>query len=155
MKEGAGPHFRAMTEGECEAVLARNRVGRVAFQRDHRVDIVPIHYVLSNRVLCGRTARGTRLERTRDSLYDSWPVAFEVDEIEDLFQWRSVVAHGNVHAAAFGDDEWQRKAGDWEEAVRSFRTLMPTAFTEDDPTRFRDVVIRIDIVEISGREAIL
>ena len=38
--------------------------------------------------------------------------------------------------------------------MRSFRTLMPEAFTERDPTRFRDLLIRIDAAEVSGREAL-
>jgi len=31
---------------------------------------------------------------------------------------------------------------------------MPEAFTDDDPTRFRFVVIRIHIAEWAGREAV-
>jgi hypothetical protein len=122
--------------------------------RGNRVDIIPLHYVFASGVLCGRTARGTRLEETSANFYDSWPVAFEVDEVDGLFQWRSVVVHGNFHAAAFGDAEWQRNTRDWEDAVRCFRTLMPDAFTENDPTRFRDIVIRIEAAEVSGREAV-
>ena len=62
--------------------------------------------------------------------------------------------HGNLHAASHGDAEWQRNTRDWEEAVRSFRTLMADAFTESDPTRSRDILIRIDAAEVSGREAV-
>lgn len=94
------------------------------------------------------------MEETSINFSDSWPVAFEVDEVEGLFQWRSVVVHGNLHAAAEGDAEWQRNARVWEEAMRSFRTLIPDAFTEDDPTRLRDILIRIDVAELSGREAL-
>lgn len=148
------PDFRILTVEECESLLARNSVGRVAFVRGNRVDIIPLHYVFARGVLCGRTARGTRLEETGDNFYGSWPVAFEVDEVEQLFRWRSVVVHGNLHTAAHGDVEWQRDTGKWEEALRSFRTLMPDAFTENDPTRFRDILIRIDAAEVSGREAV-
>jgi hypothetical protein len=31
---------------------------------------------------------------------------------------------------------------------------MPDAFTDRDPTRFRDILIRIDAAEVSGREAL-
>jgi len=151
---GGHPQFRILPRQECESLLARNSVGRVAFVRGNRVDIIPIHYVFAGGALCGRTARGTRLEETSINFSDSWPVAFEVDEVEGLFQWRSVVVHGNLHAAAEGDAEWQRNARVWEEAMRSFRTLIPDAFTEDDPTRLRDILIRIDVAELSGREAL-
>ena len=147
------PQFRALSREECESLLARNSVGRVAFVRGNRVDIIPIHYVFDGGVVCGRTARGTRLEEASVNFSDAWPVAFETDEVEDLFQWRSVVVHGNLHAAAEGDAEWQRHRREWEEAMRAFRTLMPEAFTERDPTQFRDILIRIDAAEVSGREA--
>jgi hypothetical protein len=154
MTEPAGtPRFRILGPHECESILARNSAGRVAFVRGHRVDIIPLHYVFAKGVVCGRTAQGTRLEDTGDNFYGSWPVAFEVDEIEGLFRWRSVVVHGNLHTAAQGDAEWQRDTPAWEETMRSFRTLMPEAFTDKDPTRFRNILIRIDAAEVSGREA--
>jgi len=147
------PQFRALSRPECESVLVRNSVGRIAFVRGHRPDIIPVHYVFAGNALYGRTAPGTRLDEMSRNFNDAWPVAFEVDEIEGLFRWRSVVVHGNLHAAAEGDAEWQRNVREWEEAMRSFRTLMPEAFTENDPTGFRDLLLRIDVAEVSGREA--
>jgi nitroimidazol reductase NimA-like FMN-containing flavoprotein (pyridoxamine 5'-phosphate oxidase superfamily) len=150
----AFPRFRPLTREECAEILARNCVGRVAFLRGTRVEIVPIHYVFASGVVRGRTARGTRLDETRDSFYRAWPVAFEVDEVDALFQWRSVVVHGNLHGAAIGDAEWHRNQGDWEAAMHSFRRLVPAAFKDDDPTSFRDIVLRIEPTEITGREAL-
>jgi nitroimidazol reductase NimA-like FMN-containing flavoprotein (pyridoxamine 5'-phosphate oxidase superfamily) len=155
MTERVGrPQFRVLSRAECEAVLTRNSVGRIAFVHAHRPDIIPIHYVFAGNALCGRTAPGTRLDEASRNFSDSWPVAFEVDEIEGLFRWRSVVVHGNLHAAAEGDAEWQRNVREWEEAMQSFRTLMPEAFTERDPTGFRDILLRVDVAEVSGREAL-
>ncbi len=148
------PRFRLLPGEECESLLARHRVGRIAFARGNRVDIIPLHYVFADGVLCGRTERGTRLERTSRNFANAWPAAFEVDEVEGLFDWRSVVVHGNLHAATPGDAEWQRNKPDWEMALRSFRTLIPEAFSDDgDPTPFRGVLIRLDVAAISGREA--
>ena len=155
MTERAGhPQFRELSRPECEAVLVRNSVGRIAFVHAHRPDIIPIHYVFAGRAICGRTAPGTRLEEASQNFSDSWPVAFEVDEIEGLFRWRSVVVHGNLHAAAEGDAEWQRNVREWEEAIKAFRILVPEAFTDRDPTAFREILLRIDVAEISGREAL-
>jgi len=155
MTERVGkPQLRDLSRAECESVLTRNSVGRVAFVHAHRPDIIPIHYVFSGLALCGRTAPGTRLDEASRNFNDAWPVAFEVDEIEGLFRWRSVVVHGNLHAAAEGDAEWQRNRREWEEAMRSFRTLMPEAFTPRDPTGFRDILLRVDVAEVSGREAL-
>lgn len=151
--DGHRPRFRILTRHECESLLARNSVGRIAFVRGNRLDIIPLHYVFADGVLCARTAHETRLEKTRENFYDSWPAAFEVDEVDALFRWRSVVVHGNFHAAVHGDAEWRRNKADWKKAVQAFRTLIPDAFTARDPTGFRDVVIRVDVAEVSGREA--
>ncbi len=62
------PQFRALTRPECESLLTRNSVGRVAFVRASLLDIIPIHYVFAGNALCGRTARGTRLEETSSNL---------------------------------------------------------------------------------------
>jgi hypothetical protein len=147
------PRFRLLAREECRSLLARNRVGRIAFARGNRVEIIPIHYVFANGVLYGRTAPGTRLERASENFSNAWPAAFEVDEVDGLFEWRSVVVHGNVHAATPGDEEWRRNTPDWETTMGSFRTLIPEAFSGGDPTAFRDVLIRLDVAEISGREA--
>jgi hypothetical protein len=42
----------------------------------------------------------------------------------------------------------------YKEAARRFRTLIPDAFTETDPTAFRYMLLRIEVSELSGREAI-
>jgi nitroimidazol reductase NimA-like FMN-containing flavoprotein (pyridoxamine 5'-phosphate oxidase superfamily) len=143
-----------MTRAECECLLARNRVGRIAFARGNRIEIIPLHFVFADGVLCGRTAHDTRLEKTSRNLSNAWPAAFEVDEVDGLFDWRSVVVHGNLHAASPGDDEWRRDRALWERTARALRTILPEAFTEADPTAFRQVLIRVDVSEISGREAV-
>jgi nitroimidazol reductase NimA-like FMN-containing flavoprotein (pyridoxamine 5'-phosphate oxidase superfamily) len=148
------PQFRALSREACEAVLARNFAGRIAYVRANRVEIIPIHYVFAAGAVLGRTAPGTSMEEASHNFYGSWPAAFEVDEIEGLFQWRSVVVHGSFRAALPGSAEWKRNPHDWEDASRAFQTLIPDAFTERDPTGFRSVVIRIEAAEISGREAL-
>jgi nitroimidazol reductase NimA-like FMN-containing flavoprotein (pyridoxamine 5'-phosphate oxidase superfamily) len=148
------PQFRVLSRPECESILVRNSVGRIAFVHLHRPDIIPVNYVFAGTALCARTAPGTRLEEASQNFSDAWPVAFEVDEIEGPFRGRSVVVHGNLHAAVEGDAEWQRNVREWEEAMRSFRTLIPEAFTQRDPTSFREILLRIDVAEISGREAL-
>jgi nitroimidazol reductase NimA-like FMN-containing flavoprotein (pyridoxamine 5'-phosphate oxidase superfamily) len=146
--------FRVLTREECKCLLARNHVGRIAFARGNRIEIIPLHYVFADGVLCGRTARDTRLERTSRNFSNAWPAAFEVDEVDGLFEWRSVVVHGNLHAAVVGGQEWRRDEPEWEKAVQAFRSLVPGSFTDSDPTAFRDVLIRVDVAEISGREAL-
>ena len=148
------PQFRRLALEDCEAVLARNHVGRLAYALGGRVDIEPLHYVYSKGWIYGRTSYGTKLEATGNNHYGWWPVGFEVDEVEALFQWRSVVIHGGIHTAAAESEAWEAEPEVWQEAVRQFRTLVPDAFGDDDPTPFRSVLFRISVTEMTGREAL-
>jgi nitroimidazol reductase NimA-like FMN-containing flavoprotein (pyridoxamine 5'-phosphate oxidase superfamily) len=83
--------FRELDRDEIEAMLLRNKVGRVAFSFHDRVDIQPIHYIYERGWLYGRTSEGEKLATLQ---HNQW-VAFEVDEVRDTFEWRSIVIHGS------------------------------------------------------------
>jgi nitroimidazol reductase NimA-like FMN-containing flavoprotein (pyridoxamine 5'-phosphate oxidase superfamily) len=89
--------FREMPRDEIESMLLRNRVGRLAFSLHDRVDIQPIHYIYERGWLYGRTSEGDKITALK---HDQW-VAFELDEVTDLFDWRSIVIHGSfwIHAS--------------------------------------------------------
>jgi uncharacterized protein len=86
-------------------------------------------------------------------------VAFEVDEIEGLFQWRSVVVHGAVYfletpPLLTKDRKPDDEAGAaYDAAVQQLRRLVPSALGRDDPTPERSIIYRIHANEINGREA--
>lgn len=141
------PRFETLTHNECEAVLARNNVGRLAFSFHDRVDIEPIHYVFADGWLYGRTSQGSTLATLRHS---HW-VAFEVDEIEAVFQWRSVVVHGAFYPLS--PDGPALEATAWERAIDLLRQLVPETWTSADPVAFRTVVFRIHIDAMTGRAA--
>ena len=143
----ASPNIVELNGDEIVAVLARNRVGRLAFALHDRVDIQPIHYVYAQGWIYGRTSRGAKLsmlERNR------W-VAFEVDEVVSLFEWQSVIVHGAVYLMEAGPDDASREA--WEHALGLLRRLIPDTMREDDPVPHRDIVFRIAVQESTGRRA--
>jgi len=122
-------------------------VGRLAFSQRERLDIEPIHYVHLDGWLYGRTQPGTKLEVL---LHNRW-VAFEVDEVDALFAWRSVVVKGGLYLLrpAGSDVEQARYA----QGVAAVRRLVPEAFTPADPIPERAVLFRIHVDELSGRAA--
>jgi nitroimidazol reductase NimA-like FMN-containing flavoprotein (pyridoxamine 5'-phosphate oxidase superfamily) len=142
------PRIRSLSREECERILARNNVGRLAYARGNHVDIEPLNYAFDGQWLYGRTSPGNKLDVTGEQW---WPVAFEVDEVEGLFQWRSVVVHGGFYAIGDEGPEWQQAAH--AKGVELLRALIPETFTADDPVAFRTVLFRIAVQEISGREA--
>jgi uncharacterized protein len=87
------PTFSELPPRDCVELLRRSHVGRIAFAFHDRVDIEPISYVYSEDWLYGRTSPGTKLVTVQ---HHPW-VAFEVDEIEGRFDWRSVVVHGAMY----------------------------------------------------------
>ena len=139
------PYIRELHREECVEILARNRVGRIAYSLHDRVDIEPIHYVLDNDFLYLRTAQGSKVAHLK---HNPW-VAFEVDEVDALFRWRSVVVRGTVQIVSdeVSDEE------SLTHAVEVLRRLIPEAFTEDDPVGYRDVILRVSLTEVTGRDA--
>lgn len=139
--------IRALSADECQALLASQQVGRLAYAYKQRVDIEPLHFVAEGEWLYLRTAHGTKLSML---VHQPW-VALEVDEVHDMFDWRSVVVHGSVQLLdpADGPDGRLR----WEHAVATFRRLVPTAFGAGDPTPGRDVMLRVHMSHVEGRQA--
>lgn len=141
------PTFRALSPAECRAILARHHVGRVAFVRNNRVDVEPIHYVFADDEIVFRTVRGSKFEAL---LHHPW-IAFEVDEADGVFDWRSVVARGTAYRLEPRGSPSDRAA--YREAVARLRTFVPNTLRPRDPVRFRDVVIGLYVDTLTGRSA--
>jgi uncharacterized protein len=140
--------IRELDRPACERILARNHVGRLAYAHLRRVNIEPLHYVFSDGWIYGRTSPGAKLEATGE---EWWPVAFEVDEVGDLFRWRSVVVHGGFYALDRAGPA--REAEAWDRGVELLRKLVPGTLADQDPAPQRSVLFRIAVQEVTGREA--
>lgn len=139
--------FRDLRRDEIEAIIARNYVGRIAFAFHDRVDIQPIHYVYERGWLYGRTSEGEKIATLQ---HNQW-VAFEIDEIKDTFDWRSVVIHGSfwrIHPLGSPHAEEV-----WTKAAELVSKVVPGALTEKDPVPFRQILFRIAVSDVRGREA--
>lgn len=143
----SSPAFRILDRREIEEILARNSVGRIAFSLHDRVDIQPINYVFDGGWIYGRTSRGTKLSTIA---HHRW-VAFEVDEVEGLFKWKSVVVKGAFYLIDPDTSVHQDPA--FNRGVELLRELIPETLTADDPTPFRNSVFRIHLDEVTGRAA--
>lgn len=139
------PRLAEMTLEECQALLKRHNVGRMAYCTRDRVDIAPIHYVYSDGWLFARTSQGQKMDALAHA---PWP-AFEVDEIDGVFDWRSVVVHGTLHTMDpdGSPDEVER----WTHGVELLRQIVPETLTEDDPVPFRELVFGIYAHTVTGR----
>ena len=141
------PVFRELTHEECEALLAVNHVGRIAFSFKGCTDIEPIHYIFDDGWIFGRTSEGSKIETIGHHPY----VAFEVDEVRGTFDWRSVVAHGTVYLLS--PEGSPTSVAEYERVLGLIRRFMPEIFTANDPVPFRTVLFGIHVDALSGREA--
>jgi nitroimidazol reductase NimA-like FMN-containing flavoprotein (pyridoxamine 5'-phosphate oxidase superfamily) len=148
----ATPHARAFSvldRGECLALLNRHDVGRLAYTFQDRVDIQPVHYVMSAGYLYGRTSEGSKLEALANNRW----VGFEVDEVRGPFDWASAVVHG----AFYRLDLAAATPKDREVAARAaalLDTVAPNTLALGDPVPFRRVLFRVSVDEVSGRRAL-
>ena len=144
---GAAPRIRVLSRRECEALLRRATVGRLAFSFHDRVDIEPIHFVYHDGWLVWRTGPGTKFTTLQ---HNRW-VAFEVDEVDGTFDWRSVVIHG---AAYLLDDATEHVATQARrDALELLRGVVPGTGTTDDPVSSRNHVFHLQVDEIAGRSS--
>lgn len=147
MTRTMAPTFRDLDQQEARDLLARNHVGRLAYSFHDRVDIEPISYVFADDAIYIRTSLGSKLETLAHS---PW-VAFEVDEVHGMFEWRSVVVHGTVYVLTDAGSELAREA--YETALRRLREALPSTLTARDPTPTRQVVLKLHIATMRGRAA--
>lgn len=147
MKNPPVPDIRQLSAKEAEALLRRNRIGRLAYTYRNKVDIRPLHYAWRRGWLFGRTSPGDKLIKLT---HNQW-VAFEIDEIDNGLDWESVIVRGTFYMlkpeGSVHDVRLYRRA------VRAIREVAPFAFTEDDPVAFRTEVFGIAIDTVTGRSS--
>jgi hypothetical protein len=154
MAESEGiARIRKLDPEEIAAVLRRNHVGRIGYTRRGKLDIQPVLYVYEEGWIYGRTSYGTKYETIARTAYQWWPVVFEVDEVDDLFRWRSVLVRGGFYVLSRDAGEEERER--WARGLELVRRLDPAALGKDDVVPFRTVLFRIAVQEASGRESAL
>jgi uncharacterized protein len=70
--------WQELTKSECFELLARERLGRVAFVDDLGPIVVPVNFVLDRHMVVFRTDDGTKL----DAAVRGSRVAFEIDGVD-------------------------------------------------------------------------
>jgi nitroimidazol reductase NimA-like FMN-containing flavoprotein (pyridoxamine 5'-phosphate oxidase superfamily) len=143
--KAAAPTFTTLESAESRALLARHRVGRIAYALHERIDIEPVHYVVDGDWLFGRTSVGTKLATLA---HNPW-CAFEVDEVHALFDWSSVVVKGNFYLL----DPEASSPGLYARALERLMTLIPETFSPGDPVPQRTILFGIYVQELTGRSA--
>ena len=76
---------------QIDRVLHGSAVGRIGVHADGRTYVVPVSYVYDGDAVFCHSAEGLKIRMMRANP----EVCFEVDQIDDLANWRSVIAWGH------------------------------------------------------------
>ena len=79
-----------LTHTEVEETLRGEIIGRIGCHAYGRTYVVPVTYVYDGRFVYAHSAEGMKLHMMRENPH----VCFEVDRMDDLANWRSVIAWG-------------------------------------------------------------
>ena len=79
-----------LTNGQIEHVLQSMIIGRLGCHADDKTYVVPITYAYNGDYVYGHTHEGMKIRMMRKNP----KVCFQVDAMEDMGNWRSVIAWG-------------------------------------------------------------
>jgi uncharacterized protein len=143
-----------LSSEEIEDLLKSETTGRIGCHADGKTYVVPVTYVYDSRSVYGHSARGLKVQMMRRNP----DVCFEVDRVEDIGHWRSVIAQGRYEELQGGDaihamdlliERLGRLATD-ESSHPSY--LLRTAVAEPATADGRGVILyRIRLTEKTGR----
>jgi nitroimidazol reductase NimA-like FMN-containing flavoprotein (pyridoxamine 5'-phosphate oxidase superfamily) len=79
-----------MNREQIDHLLRSELVGRIGCTSENRVYVVPITYVYEDSSIYGHTTAGMKVDMMRTNPN----VCFEVDHVDNLASWQSVIAYG-------------------------------------------------------------
>jgi nitroimidazol reductase NimA-like FMN-containing flavoprotein (pyridoxamine 5'-phosphate oxidase superfamily) len=142
----------SLLNAEIDKILNSERLGRIGCYADGKTYIVPTTFAYDGKYIYGHSKEGLKIKMMRKNP----KVCFEVDVMDDLANWKSVIIQG-VYQELIGT------AG--EEAMRLFmeKLELNTAgdksvsshgmlqFHHDEQSIVKTVVYRILVLEKTGR----
>jgi nitroimidazol reductase NimA-like FMN-containing flavoprotein (pyridoxamine 5'-phosphate oxidase superfamily) len=138
---------RELDHQAIEALLAKHHVGSMAIAFHDRVNIALANYVYTDRHIYGRLEDGPDLATVR---HHHW-VAFQVSEIDGIYDWRTVTANGSIQVLTDGPSVGE--ATEFRTVLDLIRDVVPAVFTARDPMPQRVHLFRMYVDEVTGREA--
>jgi len=137
-----------LTRDECDGVLARMHVGRLACALMNQPYIVPVSFVFDSveRSLVGFSTVGRKIEWMRVNP----KVCVAIDEIADERHWTTVVVNGVYHEIAGADAGLLARAQELLQKRASW-WLPATARAAHSAERDAAVFYRVLIRDVTGR----
>ena len=144
--------FGTLNDAQIERVLTNNFIGRLGCHANGKTYIVPLSYAYKDDCIYVRTDEGLKV-----SMMEENPeVCFEVETLEDMANWQTVIAWGTYKEL---EDEDERREGLKILASRRFEGNMSETvklgaqwpFVSEGINKIEGIVFRILLSEKTGR----
>ena len=138
---------REMSRDESLALLTKHHVGHVGISFHDLLRLKICNYIYSEGWIYARTELGEDLVMAK---HHPW-AAFDVTEVDGIYDWRSVEVWGAIEFLSSNAEgrEWF----EFENAVRLLRSAVPQVLTADDPMPQRVQLMRVHVDNILGHES--
>lgn len=141
-----------LNNDECMTLLNNNNVGRIGCSHRKKTYIIPVTYAFDNNSIIVHSRMGEKIEVMRRNP----GVCFEVDEIDQLNKWKSVVIHGEYREIT----DQQERNNLMQLFIKKVLKININADTiklkgkslhPENPSDQNSIVFRISIDTINGR----
>jgi nitroimidazol reductase NimA-like FMN-containing flavoprotein (pyridoxamine 5'-phosphate oxidase superfamily) len=143
-----------LTKEQIQEVLRQNVLGRIGCNDGERTYVVPVNYVYDGKFIIGHSTEGLKIRMMRKNPR----VCFEVDEMKNLENWKSIIAWGEYQELTDERDRYyaMKLFVDRMMHLKISETAIPPEISPirvhpRSPGNVKPVIYRIVINEISGR----
>lgn len=149
--------FKDLNSESCKQLLASNYIGRIGYITKNNTDIIPItyYYDADRHSIISYSGEGFKI----DAMRKNESVSFQVDEIENINQWKSVLLYGTFEELSGSDAK--RLLHEFSEGVKKNILKKENAspkFIGEFSSKLRamgsPVVYRINISGMTGKQRI-
>ena len=135
--------MRELDSEKTEQLLAKHHVGFMALAFRDRVSIGLVNYVYANGWIYGRLEGGPDMATLQ---HHPW-AAFEVSEVDSVYDWRTAIVHGSVDLLS----PTESPRDEYGIALERLRSAVPAIMTSRDPVPQRVQLFRLHVDELVGR----
>jgi nitroimidazol reductase NimA-like FMN-containing flavoprotein (pyridoxamine 5'-phosphate oxidase superfamily) len=143
-----------LSHDEIEELLLSHVMGRLGCNDGQKMYVVPINYVYDGRYIIAHSLVGMKIEMMRRNPN----VCFEVDEVKDFTNWKSVIAWGEYQELVAERERYaaMKLFVDRMLRMKISETAIPPELSEQrvhprSPENIRPVIYRILLSEKTGR----
>ncbi|HSV12558.1 MAG TPA: pyridoxamine 5'-phosphate oxidase family protein [Hanamia sp.] len=144
--------FGKLNSDQIEKVIGDNIIGRLGCHADGKTYVVPISYAYDGEFIYARTFEGLKISMMRKNP----KVCFQIDEMENMGDWKSVVTWGTFEELLTEKDRNQgleklisRMIP--EIASETVKISPQWPFPTDDFAKIKGIILRIRLTEKTGR----